>query len=405
MPAVRLHPKARLTIVLQGLYHAAEALCLIFVSVFFFVVSLDFKIVAYHYIAVFAVTPIVFQLAGWYSQTRDRLHVYRLGLVLHAAYYALLLVMRDSAPDYAVLLGVLLGITWGIYWPGVNIFTFDVTYQGQREYYFGLMQVTIGVARLVTPLLGGVIITLAPNELQGYYWVFGIVVAIYLLAFALSFGMTSDADPRPFRLRRALFPGPEQRDWRLIMWAAATLAGAFQIFNFLLGLLMYIETDSAFIVGAYASLQGLVGIGTSFVLGKQVVPQNRKQFLFLGMVALVLAGFIVLIRFDVATLFVFGVLRAFAGSAFSIAHFSLRLDIISESAEEPAQRIEYICAWEVPLGIGRVLMMLMLLAMFANYEESSLGIRMALFCLCCLRILTYLILVRTSMIGRYARVA
>lgn len=389
---------------LQGLYHAAEALCQIFVSVFFFVVSLDFTIVAYHYIAVFAVTPIVFQLAGWYSQTRDRLHVYRLGLVLHAAYYALLLVLRDAAPQYAVLLGILLGVTWGIYWPGVNIFSFDVTYQGQREYYFGLMQSTVGLARLVTPMVGGAIITLAPDDLRGYYWVFGTVVGIYLLAFGLSFGMTSDAEPRPFRLRRALFPGRDQRDWRLVMAAAATLAGAFQIFNFLLGLLMYIETDSELIVGAYASLQGLVGILTSFVLGKQVIPQNRKQFLFLGMAALVLAGFIVLIRFDVATLFVFGVLRAFAGSAFAIAHFSLRLDVISESAEEPSQRIEYICAWEVPLGIGRVVMMFLLLILFTNYEESTMGIRVALFCLCCLRILTYLILTRTSMVRRYALV-
>ena len=69
-----LHPKAWVALLLGGLYTAAEALCSIFVSVYFWVNSQDFGVVCRHYLTLFIVTPFVFLLAGWYSQARERLH-------------------------------------------------------------------------------------------------------------------------------------------------------------------------------------------------------------------------------------------------------------------------------------------------------------------------------------------
>lgn len=56
------------------------------------------------------------------------------------------------------------------------------------------------------------------------------------------------------------------------------------------------------------------------------------------------------------------------------------------------------CASEVPLAIGRIVMMLVLLALSGTLDE--LGLRIALFLLCANRIVTYLILVRTGVVKR-----
>ncbi|MCP4641323.1 MAG: MFS transporter, partial [bacterium] len=378
MSTRKLHPKAKVALALMGLYTAASALCNVFVSVYLYKNSQDITVVFHHYLALYIVTPVVFLFSGWYSARRERLHAYRLGLVLHAAYYALLLGLQERCPDYAVLLGAMLGVTWGVFWAGANTFNFDVTYEGRRESFIGLLQAVNGIFRLLAPLAGGYIIAYAGQGLVGYQLVFGMAVCLYVVCFFLSFAMPSDSKPRPFRLKRALWPGPDQRDWRLMMLAAFSLFGTFSIFGFLLGLLMYLETGKEVSVGNYASVQAIVGVCTALVLGRMVVPENRKRFMFAGVCLLLAAGTVVSLKLSFVTLIAFGLLRSTAGPFFGIPHQSLRLDTIARSVEEPAQRIEYLCAWEVPLAVGRVVMMLALIGLDTDQAASvgeSLGLR------------------------------
>lgn len=399
-----LHSKAWVSLTLQTLYFAAESLCSIFVGVYLWINSLDFHVVCMHYLALYAVTPIFFLLSGWYATTHERLHVYRFGLLLHAVYYGALLILRERAVDYAVYLGAFLGVTWGVFYSAANTFNFDVTVKGRREYYLGLLHSLIGLSRMVAPVGGALLIALAPDKLAGYHLIFAVVIGVYLLCALLSFKMPPDKEPRPFKIRRALFPRKDQRDWRLIMLASASLAGAFSIFTFLLGLLMYIETGDEIAVGGFASMQGLVGVITAFMLARLVVPKNRKRYLFIGMCILVTAGLMVSFKLTLYTLILFGFFRSIAGPFFAVSHFSLRLDIISECVDEPAQRIEYLCAWEVPLAIGRIFMMLALMALYDAFDDPSTGLQLALLLLCSTRIATYLLVRRTSMIRRFDHV-
>jgi YQGE family putative transporter len=396
MSTDRLHPKANVAFLLIGLYSAAEALCSIFVTVYLWINSHDLNLICRYYVALFVVTPIFYVLAGWYSQVRDRLHVYRLGLVLHVVYYGALLMLRERAPDYAVALGALLGVTWGAYWGGANTINYDVTTQGKRELFYGLMGAVTNIARLAAPPIGGLIIQMSSNQLQGYHRLFALVLVLYVLAFALSYRLPVDNERRPFRIRRALFPGRDQADWRYVMLASASLAGSFHIFGILLGLLMYIETNNEVSVGGFASYQALVAIGISTLLGRYMRPATRGRYMLLASVLLFAGGFIFFTQITALTLIAFGLIRAASMSMFGIGHFSLRVEIIANSAKDPSQRIEYLCAWEIPLAIGRVLMLLCLMALSSSFAENGIGIRATLFLLCTLRLVTYGLLAQTS---------
>jgi len=392
----RLEPKAWVVVLVSGLYGGADALCGLFVSVYLWVNSLDFGIVCQHYLALYTVIPFFFVLSGWYAQARDRLHVYRLGLAMHAVYYAALLILRERAPEFAPHLGAFLGITWGIYHAGANTFNYDMTMKGRREYFFGIMHSVIGVFRLLAPPIGGFIIFLAPGDQLGFQIVFALVVIMYITCFILSFQIPSDNERRAYRIRKALFPPREHRDWRLIMLASSTMAGAYHIFGFLLGLLMFMETGNELTVGGFGSLQAIAGITAAYIAGRIVTQRTWKRSIQISVITLVSAGLSVVTHLSITTLIIFGFLRSIAGPLFAVPHASLRFDTISRTVDDPSERIEYLCAWEVPLAIGRIIMMLTIMTLYYTFPDNNLGIRLSLFLLCSVRILTYLIIRRTS---------
>jgi YQGE family putative transporter len=398
----RLLPKGWVALTMSALYSAAEALCSVFVSLYLWINSQDFLVVCRYHVTLYFVTPIFFILAGWYSQARDRLHMYRLGLVLHAVFYATLLTLGERSIEHPVFLGALLGVTWGVYWAGANTINFDVTARGRREYFFGLLSAITGVVSLAAPLLSGTIIRYAPAPEQGYHAIFAIVLVLYVVSLAVSFLMPSDTVRRPYRILRALFPRKDQRDWQLMMLASASMAGSFNIFPFVLGLLMYMQTGSELSVGGYASFQALASVVVAYFVGRMVTPRTRRACLRWGLITLLAAGALMAFDMTVATLFLFGLLRSVSGPLFGIPYGALRYDIIADCAEEPAQRIEYIAAWEVPLAIGRVLMMLVMMAVYHHLSGNDVALRLILFVVCAVRIVTYQLVVSTDAMRKSA---
>ena len=394
----RLDRKAWVALSLNALYSAAEALCSVFVSVYLWINSQDFLIVCWYHVTIFFVTPFFFLLAGWYSQARDRLHMYRLGLVLHAVFYATLLSLGKRSGDYPVALGALLGVTWGVYWAGANTFNYDVTTPGRREYYIGLVMAVSGAVSLLAPLLSGFIIRSASIPQHGYRTVFALVLGVYVLSLALSFLIPRDNVRRPFRIARALFPRKDQRDWQLMMLASASMSGSFNIFPFVLGLLMYMRTGNELSVGGYASLQALAGVVVAFIVARVVTPRTRRPYMFWGLIVLVAAGCLMAFEVTATVLIVFGLLRSISGPLFGIPYGGLRYDIIAKCAQDPSQRIEYIAAWEVPLAIGRVIMMFVMMGIYYFLNGNEIALRIILFVICAIRVLTYRFSTSTSLL-------
>jgi YQGE family putative transporter len=392
-----LQSRAWLVILLNAFYSVADALCSVFVSVYFYVNSLDVTLVFQHYTTLYITTPIAFIAAGWYAKTRDRTHVFRIGLMLHVFYYALLLYLRTDAVRYVVPLGVFFGVTWGFFWAGNNIFQFDFSTGGKsREYFLGLISSVSNGAKMVAPFISGAIIRSSTTPERGYHLVFFLALMIYLAAVAVSFFIPHIRTHRPFRIRKALLPRKAQHDWRLIMLASASLAGSFHIFHFLLAILMYRHVANEAAVGGYVSFQGLVTVVTAFIVGKYAMPHLRSRFMFWGVVTLVVAGAVLSCKITVATMLVFALLRSISLPLFGIPHTAIRFEVMRRAVEEPSERIEYICAWEVPLAIGRIIMMSAVMLLY--YYADDAGLRAAFFLLCCIRIVTYLLVQRVSFV-------
>lgn len=392
-----LMPRAWLIILLNALYSIADALCSVFVGVYFYIHSFDVSLVFQHYATLYLTTPIAFIVAGWYAKTKDRAHVFRIGLILHAVYYASLLYLREESIAHVIPLGALFGITWGFFWAGNNTFQYDFSPGAKgREYFLGLISGVSNGAKLIAPLLSGAIISLCPTPERGYHTIFFLALLIYLVAIAASFKIPHHRSAQPFRLQTALLPPKEHRDWRLILLASFTLAGSFHIFHFLMAIMMYMESGSEAAVGGYVSLQGIVTVLTAFWVGKFVQPRTRASYMFWGVAVLVAAGMIVTWDITYLTLILFAFLRSISLPLFGIPHTAIRFEVMQQTLADASERIEYLCAWEVPLACGRLSMMCLTMLIHAFFGVP--GLRFTVLFLCLVRIATYMLVTRVSFV-------
>ncbi|MBI2421245.1 MAG: MFS transporter [Candidatus Hydrogenedentes bacterium] len=394
MPRHKLPFKAWIVLILNVLYNVADSLCSVFVGVYLYLNSLDFSVVCYHYVVLYAVCPVAYVFAGWYSQVYDRVHVFRAGMVMHAVYYATLLWLQEDAAKYVVELGALLGVAWGLFYAGANTFNYDVVEPHERNYFFGIQQAFVSTSKFIAPLLSGVLIGLFPVKLEGYIFIFAVATVIYAIGIAVSFAVPHDRIRRPFKFWRAMFPGRDQRDWRLLMIVSATFAGSFEIFGFLLGLIIYMKTSQESLVGSLTAAQALMTIAVSYAIGRWMIASQRGPAMYYATFLFVAAGLVLFYEISIFTLFLFAVLQSIALPLFGIPFSSVRFEAIDRSVEEPAQRIEYMCASEFPLGLGRVLMVLVLIALWNGMGEA--GFRWAILILCLNRIGSYLIVRQLS---------
>lgn len=396
MPKRPIHPQAAITLAMSALFMAAEAFCSIFVSVYLWVNSHDFSIVCWHYLTVFGVTPIFFVIAGGLAQRYDRTWVYRVGVVLSVAFYATLLALGPNVPEYAIPLGVMLGVAWGFFFAGLNTLNYDMSVEGGRELYIGMLMGVVGVAQLISPMVAAFVVAYAPDEQFGYRILFGAAVALYGVNALVSFFITPDHERKPYRVVPALFPPRHQRDWRLVMFSTLTMAGAYNIFTFLLAVIMFMESDSALNVGGLASLQALVGIIASVIAARYITRARRRNYMIAGAMLLAAGGLCVIPGITIGSLIALGILRAAAEPLFGVPATGIRFDIIANTINHPSERTAYVCAWEVPLGIGRVIMMAYLATLYYALPEDLLGLRIGILTLACLRIVTVLILLQTD---------
>jgi YQGE family putative transporter len=159
---------------------------------------------------------------------------------------------------------------------------------------------------------------------------------------------------------------------------------------------MYQHTADELSVGGYVSFQALISVITAYVVGRVVTPRTRRSFMWWGVATLVTAGALMAFQVTVTTLLLFGLLRSVSGPLFGVPYGGLRYDIIANCADDPAQRIEYLAAWEVPLAIGRVLMMLLMMFIYTHLGANDFALRVILFLVCAIRVLTYQFSTRTA---------
>jgi YQGE family putative transporter len=346
-----------------SLYDFNYALSNIFMTVFLFKSTEDYRIPSYFYMTQFATIVPAFWIGGHLSKRFGNLLSYQLGFVFSALLFATTLVLRGDSPRHPCLLGVFAGLGIGFYFLGEHSLTLDVTTEKTRDYFLSLTTFFTSVLCILAPQISGWLIRFfgaGKGSLMGYYLVFAIALAIYLLLIYKSLEFKAEPTGKGFYFWRVLtFKNNE--NWNRLMGVQFLLGLRGGLFWFLGGLLVYEVSKNEAVVGGYGTFVNLLGLLTSYALSIWAKAENRWNGLWISSCLVSLASVGLFFKIGYLSLAVYAVLAATGSTWLQVVYGAFSFTVLEKAREAKARKIEYLAAREVPLALGRILGVLLFL--------------------------------------------
>jgi YQGE family putative transporter len=274
----------------------------------------------------------------------------------------LVLWLGSRSIHYIIVLGLVQGISSGLFWLAFNVVYFEVTNPDNRDRFNGWAGLLGAGAGILAPWISGMLIVTL-GDIAGYRLIFSISLGIFIVGVIVSFFLKKRKVEGTYEwflpircLRQAKSP------WRRVGLALVAQGFREGVFGFLIGLLVYISTSSEASLGRYLFMTSSVSLVSFWAAGKFIKPRYRRGAMLLGalmMVAVIVPFFW---KLSFITLLIFGVTVSLFYPLYSIPMMSTVFDLIGTNEGSAKQREEYVVLRELALNIGRVLGVLIFIA-------------------------------------------
>ncbi|MCL6636351.1 MAG: MFS transporter [Alicyclobacillus sp.] len=313
-----LSAETRRLLMVSALVALSIALSNVFVNVFLWKVDRRWTALGWYNLTLYAAMPGAFLAASRLAQVRGVTRALQTGVLLHVLFYGLVFAGGRAAARVPGALGALLGVAGGFYWFGFHIIGLVSIDSERRDRFYGLNGLASAVAGMVAPPLAGALVQSEDRlgGLTGYHVLFGVSLALFVLAAAVSWRIPPHHLPAvPWR--RVWGHGWRQHPaWRSTLWGCSVYGLREGVFVFLIGLLMYVATGSELRVGEFLLLQGVLSALSYTAVSRWVRPANRLMVLGLGAVGMALTACLFWLPLTPRTLWGYG-----AGAAASLPLF------------------------------------------------------------------------------------
>lgn len=350
-----LDSQAMLLLAVQGLFGAANALSGTFIGVYLWKASGSLALIGWFNFIQYAVSGIVFWIAGKRVKEHNGMNSLRLGVALSGAFYCTVLLLGNSAITYVIPIGMLHGVALGLFWLSFNVVYFEITGPGNRDRFNGWAGLLGSGAGIFAPWISGRLITANAGE-RGYTIIFTVSVIIFAIAVILSFWLkkrnTGGRYDWLYGLRQLRKDGSP---WRRAVPGIAAQGVREGVFMFFIGLLIYMSTGNEQKIGNYSFITSLVALVSFWLIGKYLTPARRRTAMLIGVLAL---GAVIIPLFwplNFTLLLLFGIGTALFLPLYIIPMTSAVFDLIGRDEESAQRREEFIVLREIALIFGRLI--------------------------------------------------
>lgn len=300
---------------------------------------------------------------GLASRIRSRIKsatLMAVGILMNAGYLGLLLWLQADARHYYVLIAFVEGLSSSFYWLALFVLASSWVQSGQADWYNGWTGTLEAILGLTIPPLSGWIIASLPG-LSGYRTVFAIALFSLLGCFMLiAFGK------HPTKIRPSVPTSMEMPPaipgWRRLLWSFWALGMRDGMYFFVPNLLLYIVSHSTVLLGFFVAMQAAIEGLIFWSLARWSAKISRRASLIAATAISLLAFGIVIRPINASTLFELGALVALAYPSYKVALESSALTVIDQHSRHEGDRIQLTGVKEVWINSGRLLSLLMLLA-------------------------------------------
>lgn len=359
---------AKILLVVSALFAFAAGLSGIFVNVFFWKQTSNFIVIVIYNLIIYVTTVVAFILAGILAKKRNGIWSLRIGLMIYALFYALILFVGKKDIKYIFLLGIVYGMAAGFYWLAYNTLSFDFTHINNRDTYNGFNGSCSGIAAAVAPITSAYIIS-SFSGIKGYKVVFSMTFAIFIILFLISTILNCNNYSSKLDFKKALRGNGDQ--WKIIRKSTVLWGFRDVIIVFIINILIIQATNSELSLGKFTLVASLIS-SSSFMLVQRIIkPCKRKLSIFVGTIGSFLAIWALVVSISYKTLFIYMIMDAFFLPFFTIQLSSSTFNAIDE-VNEGDMRIEYIINKDIALNSGRIISSVILIILLSTFKNSSI---------------------------------
>jgi YQGE family putative transporter len=349
----------RLLLWVGALFTMGSALSSAFVNVFLWKQTRNLGTLGIYNGLQYLVMPLVFYLSSRFHRGQRETFL-RIGIFLHAMFYALVLWIGQRANPY--WMGVLLGSGAGLYWYGYNLLSLHVTNMEARGEYNSWSGVFWSLAAMLAPLISGFMILQLKNA--GYTAVFSLSLVFFAGSFLVSQRLQTESEivtPAPVFHR-------QHPNWNRVLISHFFQGMREGVFVFFAAIMVMITTGSEWGLGKYTSITALLSTLSFFAVGKILKWQWYNESMLIG--SFISTGAIALFLFDQSyrSLLGYGIITALFTPLFAVPFGARSFHVIDE-AHERYER-EYIVEREVVLNGGRVASIVSFLAAYQLFVKE-----------------------------------
>lgn len=358
---------AKILLVVSALFTFAMGLSNVFVNVYFWRETGNFLVIVLYNLTHYITTPIAFVFGGILAKRKNGMWSLRIGLMLYAIFYVLVLILGSKGNLYIYMLGLLYGLASGFYWLAYNTLSFDYTCISNRDTFNGYNGCCGGITAAIAPITAAYIIS-RYTSLRGYTIVFTITLMIFVLLMITSSMIKCKNYDNKIDIKMVFSKINDQ--WSIILKATALWGFRDVIIAFVINILIIQTTGSELSLGKLTLLSSLISSG-SFVLVQRVIkPPKRKLSTYLGTVGIFIAVWGIAYKVAFSTLVIYIIMDALFLPFFTIQLSSSTFNVIDKTNEEN-MRIEYMISKDLALNGGRIVSSLILLMLLSIFKSLS----------------------------------
>lgn len=296
----------------SGCFALSVGLSNTFVNIYLWKVDRSYTVIGWYNFAVYALVPIAFVLAGAIAKKTQPVLTLRFGVALHGVFFALVLAGGNALAHLPFVPGVVMGVAAGFYWLSFNWLSLLLTDKSARDRFYGLNGVVSAVAGMVAPTVAGYVISHEDRfgGLTGYHVIFGLSLALFAAATAISLGLHTEAIRGKLNLQTAVRMATRDPKWRMTLYGCGVYGLREGVFLFLIGLLIYVATGSELELGEFLLLQNALSFASFFLVGRFTTDRNRMWVIGIGAVGMALTALIFLTPITAASVMWYGGLIA-----------------------------------------------------------------------------------------------
>lgn len=365
-------------LLMNALFAFGTSLSGVFQSVFLWKLDKTYSLLAYYSMYWSVAIIISFGLCAWLARKTSPMITMRLGFVFYLITYLIMLFFHDTLDEHIMLLGISNGLAMSLYYVGMHMAVLDLTTNDKRDQFLYIQGILFTIGGVIAPLLSGLLISSFAGMI-GYYVVFMATCVFLFIAFIVSLRVKGNPVTTKSHFWEVIKnPSPEWKKMYSIMFADGIVSGAFT--TFLITMMTFKVAGGELNLGLYNTGAQIMSIVAFYMLAKYSKAKDRITVFAIGSVTILLSSILISAYPIFISLVIFGILSPIAMNMISTSMNAMIYESIERDPDYKEKRLDYIIIREIPLGVGRIIGVVLFLAMRKYFDlEALLPISFSIF--------------------------